>query len=124
MYAIIAVILIEMVLIFWAFKVSKNTSINPKGFHEAYNGKYYPAIVIGIVRFGSPQEMTITDFSMYESNKIVGFTIYTKQTAKEFYGTKAGDMTNEELMEIFDNKPTIFKNAIVYSPKEGVWTWE
>lgn len=127
--AIIILVLIasvEAIFIFWPFKVLKNTSNNiiPKGFHEAYDGKYYPATVIAKVRFGSPQEITITDFSMYESNKIVGFIICTKQTAKEFYGEEAGNMTDEELMEIFNDKPAMFKNVIVYSPMEGFWTWE
>lgn len=123
---LVLIALVEAVFIFWPFQVLKNTfdSIIPKGFHEAYDSKYYPATVIGKVRFGSPQEMTITDFSMYESHKIVGFTIYTKQTAKEFYGAQAGDMTDEELMEIFNDRPAMFKNAVVYSPMEGFWTWE
>jgi hypothetical protein len=65
----------------------------------------------------------ITDFSMYEDKKIVGFTICTKETMREYIGIQRDDIPDEILEEAF-SKPTIFKNVIVYSPWEGMWTWK
>jgi hypothetical protein len=67
--------------------------------------------------------MMITDFSMYEDKKIVGFTICTKETAREYLGITEEEMPDEVIEELSE-KPAIFKNAIVYAPMEGMWTWK
>lgn len=129
-------VMAETLLIFWLFGVLKNTfnivqdlsdmakGKIPKGYKEAYDGKYYPATVLAKIIFESPQNMTITDFSMYESKRIVGFTIYTNETIREYYGDAANEISDEELKERFQDKTAIFKDVIVYSPIEGVWTWK
>ena len=121
-------VLAETLFIFWLFGVLKNTfeivqdlsdmanGKIPKGYKEAYDGKYYPATVVATIQFESPQRMTITDFSMYESKKIVGFTIYTNETIKDYLGEDTDDGEK--------SKTVIFKDVIVYSPIEGVWTWK
>lgn len=121
-------VLAETLFIFWLFEVLKNTfeivqdlsdmanGKIPKGYKKAYDGKYYPATVVATIQFESPQRMTVTDFSMYESKKIVGFTIYTSETMKEYFGEDADDGEK--------SKTAIFKDVIVYSPIEGVWTWK
>lgn len=121
-------VLAETLFIFWLFGVLKNTfeivqdlsnmanGKIPKGYKEAYDGKYYPATVVATIQFESPQRMTVTDFSMYESKKIVGFTIYTNETIKDYLGEDTDDGEK--------SKTAIFKDVIVYSPIEGVWTWK
>lgn len=130
------VVAAETLFIFWLLGVLKNTfdivsdmadfaqGKTPRSFKEAYDGKYYPGTVIAQIKFGSPQEMTITDFSMYESKKVVGFTICTTETVREYYGAAVEDMSDEELEQMFDDKPAIFKNVVVFAPREGLWTWK
>ena len=78
---IVAIVILSILLIgaiafiFWLLGVLKNTfSIvedmsdfaqgrTPRSFKEAYDGKYYPATVIAQLKFNSPEEMSITDFS-------------------------------------------------------------
>lgn len=129
-------VMAETLLIFWLFGVLKNTfdivqdlsdmtkGKIPKGYKEAYDGKYYPATVLAKIVFGSPQPMTITDFSQYEEKKVVGFTIFTTETVREYYGEDAEDFSDEELAQIISDKPVIFRDVVVYSPMEGVWTWK
>jgi hypothetical protein len=95
----------------------------PTKFQTAYDGKYYPATVITLVKFNCDEESIITDFSMYEDKKIVGFTVCTKETIQEYIGAAADDVDEETLEEVFCT-PTIFKNVVVYSPVEGMWTWK
>ena len=121
-------VLAETLFIFWLFEVLKNTfeivqdlsdmanGKIPKDYKKAYDGKYYPATVVATIQFESPQKMTVTDFSMYENKKIVGFTIYTNETMKDYLGEDADDGEK--------SKTAIFKDVIVYSPIEGVWTWK
>ena len=91
---IIAIIVLSILLvgatafIFWLLKVLKNTfeiiessldmaaGKTPQKFRTAYDEKYYPATVITQVKFGCDSEMMVTDFSMYEDKKIVGFIIW------------------------------------------------
>lgn len=121
----------SIAFIFWLFKVLKNTceiinfSLNTAAGKtpEAYDGKYYLATVISQIKFGCESEMVITDFSMYEDKKIVGFTIYTKETVREYIGA-LGDDIPDETLEMTLGKPTVFKNAIVYAPVEGMWIWK
>ena len=131
-----ALLLAETLFIFWLLKVLKNTleittdamdlvhGRTPKKIKEAYDGKYYPATVIATTVFGSPQEMTVTDFSRYEDLKIVGFTICTTKSIREYYEAEHDDISDEELEEIFNNKPVVFNNVLVYAPWEGMWTWK
>ena len=138
---IIAIIILSVLLagavafIFWLLQVLKNTyeivenamdmalGKTPRNYKEAYDGKYYPATVISQVKFDCDSEMVITDFSLYESKKIVGFTLCTKESPKEYAGVAAEDIDEEILEEAFCT-PSIFKNVIVYAPMEGMWTWK
>lgn len=128
-------LLVAIPFIFWLLRVLKNTlnSIDvlsgmvqnkaPRKFREAYNGKYYPAIVIAQLKFDAPAAMTLTDFSMYEKRKIVGFTIYCTESMKDYYGTEIENFEdNEELLELLD-RPVILKNKEVFEVSEGVWAW-
>ena len=122
-------------LFFWLLQVLKNTfevveqamdmaqGKTPKQFKTAYDGKYYPATVISQVKFNCDKEMIITDFSMYEDKKIVGFTVCTTETIQEYIGAAADDIPDDLLEETFAT-PTVFKNVIVYAPMEGMWTWK
>lgn len=138
---IVAIVILSFLLvgavafIFWLLQVLKNTfevieqamdmaqGKTPAKFKAAYDGKYYPATVISQVKFNCDKEMIVTDFSMYEDKKIVGFTVCTKETIQEYIGAAADDLDDEILEEAFGS-PTIFKNVVVYSPMEGMWTWK
>jgi hypothetical protein len=138
---IVAIVILSFLLvgavafIFWLLQVLKNTfeiieqamdmaqGKTPAKFKTAYDGKYYPATVISQVKFNCDKEMIITDFSMYEDKKIVGFTVCTKETIQEYIGAAADDLDDEILEDAFGS-PTIFKNVVVYSPMEGMWTWK
>lgn len=129
---ILSILLIgSIAFIFWLFKVLKNTceiinfSLNTavRNVPEAYDGKYYLATVISQIKFGCDSEMVITDFSMYEDKKIIGFILYVKESMREYIGAQGNDIPDELLEEIL-GKPTIFKNAIVYAPAEGMWVWK
>ena len=123
-----------LAFIFWLSRVLKNTfcitenlidiAANkiPRNLDTAYDGQYFPATVIASVKYNSDEEMVVTDFSLYESQKIVGFTICTKQSISDYYGPLAFDLDDEELQLL--EEPTIFPNVIVYAPREGVWTWK
>ena len=142
---IIAIIILSILLlgetafIFWLLGVLKNTyevvesaldmatGRTPTKFKEAYDGKYYPATVISQVQFGCDCKAVITDFSMYEDKKIVGFILQTKETALEYIGAKSDEEIEEEVVEELQKslaEPTIFKNVLVYAPMEGMWTWK
>lgn len=127
---ILSILLIgSIAFIFWLFKVLKNTcetinfSLNAGKAPEAHDGKYYPATVISQVKFECDSDMIITDFSMYENKRIIGFTICTRETMREYVGAQGDDIPDEILKEGL-GKPTIFKNVIVYAPWEGMWTWK
>lgn len=138
---IVAIVILSILLagaatfIFLLFKMLKNTfdiietsldmaSGKPSTkFEEAYDGKYYPATVISQVKFNSDSKMIITDFSMYEEKKIVGFTIYTKESEREYIGAQGDDIPSEVLEDAFGT-PIIFKDVVVYASWEGMWTWK
>ena len=138
---IIAIIVLSILLvgatafIFWLLKVLKNTfSItenlidmaqgkSPRAMKEAYDGKYYPATVITQVKFGCDSEMMVTDFSLYEDKKIVGFIICTTETMREYIGVQGEDIPDDILEETLC-KPTIFKYVVVYAPWEGMGSWK
>jgi hypothetical protein len=138
---VIAIIVLSILLagalafIFWLLQVLKNTyeiienamdmalGKTPRDYKKAYDGKYYPATVILQIKFNCDSEMVITDFSMYEDKKIVGFTIYTKESMQEYMDMAADDIPDEILEETIGT-PAIFKNVIVYAPMEGMWTWK
>lgn len=138
---IVAIIILGILLmgavafIFWLLKVLENTFVviesamdmvqgkTPKQYKTAYDGKYYPATVISQVKFNCDSESVITDFSLYDEKKIVGFTLCTKETIREYLGATADDVPDELLEEAFAT-PSIFKNVIVYAPMEGMWTWK
>ena len=138
---IVAIVILSVLLlgavafIFWLLQVLKNTyeiveqamdmaqGKTPQKYKTAYDGKYYPATVISQVKFNCDEEMLVTDFSMYEEKKIVGFTVCTKETIREYIGAAADDLPDDLLEETFAT-PTIFKNVVVYAPMEGMWTWK
>ena len=116
---IVAIVILSVLLlgavafIFWLLQVLKNTfevveqamdmaqGKTPKQFKTAYDGKYYPATVISQVKFNCDKEMIITDFSMYEDKKIVGFTVCTTETIQEYIGAAADDIPDDLLEETF-----------------------
>lgn len=128
------ILLAAMAFIFWLLWVLKNTfditenvidiAANkiPRKLATAYNAQYYPATVIASVKYNSEEETVVTDFSLYESQKIVGFTICTKQSISDYYGPLTFELDDHELQLL--EEPTIFKNVIVYAPREGIWTWK
>lgn len=142
---IVAIIILSVLLasalvfIFWLLRVLKNTfgivestldmaaGKTPRRMKEAYDGKYYPATVISQIQFGCDSETVITDFSMYEDKKIVGFILQTKETALEYIGANIEAIEEEEVLAELEKtlkEPTIFKNVLVYAPMEGMWTWK
>ena len=142
---IVAIVILSILLvgatafIFWLLGVLKNTfeivestldmaaGKTPRRMKEAYDGKYYPATVISQIQFGCDSETVITDFSMYEDKKIVGFILQTKETALEYIGGTIGEVEEEEVIEELTKtlgEPTVFKNVLVYAPVEGMWTWK
>lgn len=130
--------------IFWLLKVLKNTlnitenvinmaqGTSTRNKEKAYDGKYYPGTVISRLEFGAAEECIITDFSAYDTHKVVCFTLRLKESIRDYAATildKVDDMfedmnmTDEELMKIV-GQPSIFKDVVVYAPLEGVWTWK
>jgi hypothetical protein len=121
--------------IFYLLKVLKNTlniveemselaqGRTPRRMQEAYDGKYYPATVIAQVKFNSPSEGKITDWSRYEDKKIVGFTIMTTDKIEDYYGKEFIEALPQEDLEELE-KPVIIKNVLVYAPSEGDWMWK
>lgn len=142
---IVAIVILSILLvgatafIFWLLGVLKNTfeivestldmaaGKTPRRMKEAYDGKYYPATVISQVQFGCDSETVITDFSMYEDKKIVGFILQTKETALEYIGANMEAIEEEAVLAELEKtlgEPTVFKNVLVYAPVEGMWTWK
>lgn len=142
---IVAIVILSTLLvgatafIFWLLGVLKNTfeivestldmaaGKTPRRMKEAYDGKYYPATVISQIQFGCDSETVITDFSMYEDKKIVGFILQTKETALEYIGANLDVIEDEEVLSELKKtlgEPTVFKNVLVYAPVEGMWTWK
>lgn len=142
---IVAIIILSVLLasalvfIFWLLGVLKNTfeivestldmaaGKTPRRMREAYDGKYYPATVVSQIQFGCDSETVITDFSMYEDKKIIGFILQTKETALEYIGANLEPIEDEEVLAELEKtlgEPTIFKNVLVYAPVEGMWTWK
>lgn len=140
---IVAIIILSILLagaaalIFCLWQVLKNTYLNtylaettierkPMHLAKAYNGVYYPAHVIAKIEFGSPHEMKIADFSMYDKYKIVGMTIYTKETLEDYYGAdlmKEISEIDEDLIEEL-TKPVLMKDKLVFETSEGCWSWK
>ena len=140
---IIGIIILAILLaaatafIFWLLKVLKNTLNITETYSltTAYDGKYYPAHVILQAQYGSPYNGRIVDWSMYDSHKIVGFTILMTEKFEEFYSEKEiakmlnipVDEISEEILEIVKNetlKPKMIKNVLVYAVEEDEWIWK
>lgn len=141
---IVAIIILGVLLaaataiIFCLWKVLKNTcditfslidtieNKQPRSLRKAYNDKYYPATLVAQVKFGADWEGTITDFSMYETHKLVGFTVMTKESVQEYYGAslynEMAEIGEEALAQL--TEPIIMKNKLVYEVSEGVWAWK
>ena len=105
-------------------KTEKLVTIKNMNLEVAYDGKYYPAAVISKVVFGASADMTITDFSMYDKHKVVGFTVYTTDKLEECYMPENWDEETKEELRQSLLMPAIHKNCIVYSPREGCWRWK
>lgn len=142
---IVAIVILSTLLvgatafIFWLLGVLKNTfeivestldmaaGKTPRRMKEAYDGKYYPATAISQIQFGCDSETVITDFSIYEDKKIVGFILQTRETALEYIGANLNVAEDEEVLSELEKtlgEPTVFKNVLVYAPMEGMWTWK
>lgn len=124
--SIILIISIIINLIFWqviknTLKIVKNSAENLVG-GLAYDDQYYPATVISQIKFNSDSEAVITDFSLYESKGIVGFTIYTTANIKDYFQLQENE--NEIFYEKLFSKPAIFKNAVVFALDKNLWTWK
>ena len=116
-------IMFALGFIFLFYKVLKNTRRNfwfdP---HIAYDGKYYKANVIAQLKFDAQNTMTIADLSQYDEKGIAMFTLYLPESAEEYCRCIYGECTKANLKEV--QTPRLIKNAIVYAPEEGVWTWK
>ena len=69
--------------------------------------------------------MKVVDFSMYDKYKLVGITIYTKDTLEDYYGDVITELEelDEDLIEEL-TKPVLLKNKMVFEIEEGNWTWK
>jgi hypothetical protein len=139
---IIAIIILGVLLavaaaiIFCLWQVLKNTYLNTYlaenalehktlSLKKAYNDVYYPAHVLAKIEFGSPQEMKVVDFSMYDKYKLVGLTVYTTDTLEDYYGDVITELDglDEDLLDEL-TKPVLLKNKVVFEISEGNWTWK
>lgn len=121
--------------IFWLMKVLKNTlnitdyalaALEGKekqrfNVKTAYDGKYYPANVITQIIYGAKESMTITDWSKYNSHKLIAFFIYTPETIEQYFSGVIEDFS-DDMREVLE-QPSLHKNVEVYAPREGVWLW-
>lgn len=126
--------------IFYLMQVLKNTceasenvikmseGIDRLNKGESYDGKYYPGTVISNILFGQSTDGMMTDFSAYETNKIIRVIMLCEETVEEHLKNNSMfenlsdlpiDMVAAQL-----SKPTVHENVIVYSPMEGFWTWK
>lgn len=145
---VVVIILLSVILtaalayIFYQSKVLKNTrniayeiadkagelaKFKSTNMELAYDGKYYPATVISKMVFNAVADMTLTDFSMYDKYKIVGFTVYTTDKLEDCYMPDEAQDWDEEIKEELRQsllEPTLYKNCIVYAPREGWWRWK
>lgn len=153
MIIVLSVLLaVAAAIIFCLCRVLKNTYLNiypvenmveRKSFSikKAYNGIYYPAHILAQIEFGSPQEMKIVDFSMYNKYKVVGITVYTTDALEDYYGDVVTeleelnkdltdeldkDLIDELIKDLIDEltKPVLLKNKIIFEIEEGNWTWK
>lgn len=77
----------------------------------SYDGVEYPCTLITFRKFLAEYDGIITDFSLYESERIIAMTTYYTRPANE-----------EE--ELLGDAPLILQNAIVYQPMEGVFSFK
>ena len=130
-------------IIFYKSQVSKNTCSNTKTGspqfkrYQAYDNKYYPATVIANLVTDAPYEARVSDWSKYESHNVVFFTLYTTESAADYFEI---DAVLEELgitdpsaedRELAANvvardwrKFRVYKDAIVYAVEENNWLWD
>lgn len=150
---IYAIIILSIILaaagafIFWLIKVLKNT-VNiigkiaeiisgkmPKSLATAYDDKYYQAHALIQIKYNAPYNGRIVDWSMYDNNKIVGFTMLTTESFEEFYTKEEiakilripADEISEETMELIKDetlKPKLIKNVLIYAIGKDEWTWK
>lgn len=125
-------LLIAGAFIFYLLKVLKNTFQTCNYLFEeycvvaeiAYDNQYYPATVIAKLEFGAPQESKIVDWSLYETQKIIGFTFYLPVSVEEYYGKALFQSLDKKYQELLNQSMIVKHNAIVYAPKEGEWAWK
>lgn len=77
----------------------------------SYDGVEYPCTLITFRKFLAEYDGIITDFSLYESERIIAMTTYYTRPPNE-----------EE--ELLGDAPLILQNAIVYQPIEGVFSFK
>lgn len=144
---LIAVALLEAAIIFFLWKVLKNTLEKletvleiSEGYSEmvnelqswiniendlAYDGKYYPCVLLMSINFEHPHTEIVADFSMYEKLKIVGLNIKTQDSLDD-YIKRNPNLESYKDSEVDINKELnlLIPKAIVYQPMEGLWTWK
>ena len=103
---LIIILFILFLVLFWYFRKQQVEKI----INNAYNGKYYPAIVGVKTIYGADHDGITANFMLYPYGKIVTFDLYYKEQSK--------NKIEKEEEYLF------FKNALVYECMKGVWTWK
>ena len=61
---------------------------------------------------------------MYEKYKIVGVTLFVKESLEQYYSFGADLIGESDELKEELNKPVIIKNVLVYEVREGDWLWK
>lgn len=85
---------------------------------KAYDDKYYPCTLITQLKYDCEDEIVVTDFSRYETDKVVGIFVCSKEPYPEEEFAELGFERDEV------EQPQILPKMIVYSPREGFWKWK
>lgn len=147
---IIALIIVSVLflsslgIIFLLWKVLKNTFNNLEKLNDivkdmlniqaeeyeietAYNDKYYFCdLLLLSVEFEAPHTEISADFSLYDSKKIGGLRIKTKESFEDYFGEDRYEEMQSHFNDIKNNNECniIVPKAVLYEPIEGVWSWK
>lgn len=147
---IIALIIVSVLflsslgIIFLLWKVLKNTFNNLEKLNAivkdmldiqaeeyeletAYNDKYYFCdLLLLSVEFEAPHTEIAADFSLYDSKKIAGLHIKTKDSFEDYFDEDRHEEMQLHFNDIENNKECniIVPKAVLYEPIEGVWSWK
>lgn len=86
---------------------------------KAYDGKYYPCVLLLGVKYNADMSGTIMDFSQYDDKKIIGMTVMNKDKPPKDVEEYLSDLDEED-----DTVNILIKNALVFQRLEGVWDWK